>query len=33
MSKAFEWYSINADGSEIKDIQNNKEGNADKIKL
>ena len=33
MSKAFEWYSINADGSEIKDIQNNKEGNADKIIL
>ena len=33
MSKAFEWYSIDADGSELEDIENKKEGYADKTKL
>jgi len=33
MSKAFEWYSIEADGLELKDTQNKKEAYADKTKL
>jgi len=33
MSKAFEWYSIDADGLELKDIQNKNEAYADKTKL
>jgi cell division protein FtsI (penicillin-binding protein 3) len=33
MSKAFEWYSIEADGLELKDTQNKKEGSANKTKL
>ena len=33
MSKAFEWYSIDADGLELEDIQNKKEVYADKTKL
>jgi cell division protein FtsI (penicillin-binding protein 3) len=33
MSKAFEWYNIEADGLELKDTQNKKEAYADKTKL
>ena len=33
MSKAFEWYSIDADGLELEGIQNKKEVYADKTKL
>jgi len=33
MSKAFEWYSIDADGLELEEIQNKKEAYADKTKL
>jgi cell division protein FtsI (penicillin-binding protein 3) len=33
MSKAFEWYSIDADGLELEEIQNKKEVYADKTKL
>jgi len=33
MSKAFEWYSIDADGLELEGIQNKKEAYADKTKL
>ena len=33
MSKAFEWYSIDADGLELENLQNKKEVYADKTKL
>jgi len=33
MSKAFEWYSIDADGLELEGIQNTKEANANKTTL
>ncbi len=33
MSKAFEWYNIDADGLELEGIQNKKEAYADKTKL
>ena len=33
MSKAFEWYSIDADGLELENIQNKKETSANKTKL
>jgi len=33
MSKAFEWYSLEADGLELEEIENKKEVYADKTKL